>query len=235
MTMDDELFFAWLDGELDAEAASKVAAQVAADPALQRKADQHRSMQERLRSAFEPVLEAQPPASHVTDAEAGNLIDLAAARSRRSERALPTITQWAAIAATLVVGIVTGTMIGGSGDSSVRTRSGHLIASGELDRALDRRLASAPAASGARIGLTFRDQAGSICRSFTDGAAQGLACRDGDEWAIRGLVQGADSGSGEFRMAAGVDPTLSALIGSRIAGEPFDSAAERKALAGGWR
>lgn len=226
--MDDELFFAWLDGELDAEAAAGVAAKVAADPVLQLRAEQHRSMQARLRSAFEPVLAAAPVAE--------NIVDLAAVRARQSQRrVLPSVAQWAAIAATLVVGVVSGTMIGGRPDSSVRTQAGHLVASGELDRALDTRLASAPAPSGPRIGLTFRDRAGSICRSFTDGAAQGLACRDGDEWAIRGLVQGGDPGSGEFRMAAGVDPALGGLIESRIAGEPFDSAAERKALAGGWR
>lgn len=235
MIMNDELFFAWLDGELDAEAAAGVAAEVDADPGLQRRAEQHRSMQARLRSAFEPLLEAHPPASHSVRPEAGKVVDLAAARSRRSGRALPSMTQWASIAATLVVGIVSGTMISGETQSPVRNDAGQLIASGELDRALDTRLASAPAASGPRIGLTFRDESGSICRSFTDGAAQGLACRDGDEWAIRGLVQGAESGSGQFRMATGVDPALGAMIESRIAGEPFDPAAERKALAGGWR
>ena len=227
MTMDDEKFFAWLDGELDPQAAARVAAQVAADPELQRKATAHRSMEARLRSAFEPVL--APPVAE-------NVVDLAAARARQSQRrTLPSMTQWAAIAATLVVGIVTGTMIGGGSQSSVRNDSGQLVASGPLDRALDKQLASAPDASGPRIGLTFRDEAGSICRSFTDGASQGLACRNGDQWALRGLVQGGNSGSGDYRMAGGVDPALASLIESRMAGEPFDAAAERKALTDGWR
>ncbi|MEO7411161.1 MAG: anti-sigma factor [Sphingomicrobium sp.] len=226
--MDDDLFFAWLDGELDAETAARVAAQVAADPGLHQKAGAHRSMQTRLRGAFEPLLAAPP----VSD----NVIDMKAARSRKVERQrLPAMTQWAAIAATLVVGLVTGTMISGGTDSPVRSQAGQLVASGPLDRALDTRLAGAPAASGPRIGLTFRNEAGSICRSFSDGATQGLACREGDDWALRGLVQGASSGRGDYRMAAGSDPALSALVDSRMKGEPFDAASERKALNDGWR
>lgn len=228
MIMDDEQFFAWLDGELDPEAAANVAAEVAADPDLQAKADAHRAMQARLRSAFEPVM-APPPVAE-------NVVDLSAARARQSKRrALPTMTQWAAIAATLVVGIVTGTMVGGGSASSVRTDAGQLVAAGSLASALDTRLASAADASGPRIGLTFRDSAGSICRSFTDGAAQGLACRDGERWALRGLVQGGNAGSGDYRMAAGVDPALASLIESRMEGEPFDAAAEQQARSQGWR
>ena len=228
MIMNDELFFAWLDGELDPQAAAAVAAEVAADPDLQRKATAHGSMQARLRGAFEPLIAVAPVA--------GNVVDLATERARQAQRrTLPSMAQWAAIAATLVVGIVTGTMISGGSPSTVRNDAGQLIAAGPLDRALDTRLASAPDVSGPRIGLTFRDAGGSICRSFTDGPAQGLACRDGDRWALRGLVQGGDAGRGDYRMAAGVDPALTTLIDSRMAGEPFDSAAEKKALTEGWR
>ena len=227
MTMDDEQFFAWLDGELDPQAAAKVAAQVAADPELQRKAEAHRSMQARLRGAFEPLLAAPSAAS--------NVIDLGAARKRQAtRRAWPGVAQWAAIAATLVIGIVTGTMIAGSGDFPGRGGPGYIVASGPLDRALDTQLASAPSADGPRIGLTFRDQKGTLCRSFTDGSAQGLACRDRTAWRIRGLFQAPAGPSGEYRMAAGTDPALAVMIDRTILGEPFDAAAERQAKARGW-
>ena len=49
------------------------------------------------------------------------------------------------------------------------------------------------------------------------------------------MIQGANAGRGDFRMAAGADPGLAAMIDSQIAGEPFDAEAERKALDGGWR
>ena len=44
---DEEEFFAWLDGELDGAAAAKVAARVAADPALAEEARLHRALGQR--------------------------------------------------------------------------------------------------------------------------------------------------------------------------------------------
>ena len=236
MIMNDELFFAWLDGELDAEAASEVAAQVAADPALLRKAAAHQALKARLQEAFSPIAGA-PISDAIRESTArGTIVDLAAARERKSPRfGLPAAAQWMAMAATLVVGLVTGSMLDGGSSTPVRSESGYILASSELEDALDARLASVPAATGPRIGLTFRDQAGSICRSFSDGSAEGLACRAGNGWRIRGLFQGANGPTGEFRMAAGADPALAALIDSTISGDPFDAAAERRALTEGWR
>jgi hypothetical protein len=41
--------------------------------------------------------------------------------------------------------------------------------------------------------------------------------------------------SGDYRMAAGMDPNLAALIESTIQGEPFDADQEKMARAHGWR
>ena len=236
MTMDDEQFFAWLDNELDEAAAATVAAEVADDPELQRKAAAHRELQARLGEAFAPIAAAPIPAAIMASPGRGTVVDLAAARLRRSPRlALPSMAQWAAMAATLVLGLATGSMLDGGSSSPIESQSGQLLASAGLAQALDTRLASAPAATGPRIGLTFRSQDGTICRSFTDAAAQGLACRDGQDWRIRGLFQGAQSASGEYRMAAGVDPDLAALVDATRAGDPYDAAQERQALARDWR
>ena len=224
MMMDDEKFFAWLDGELEVAEANAVAALVAADPALRRKADAHRGLKARLGEAFAPVAVAVPVRS--------NVVDLAGVRARRS---LPSMMQWAAIAATLVLGLATGSMMTGGSQAPVSSEAGRLMASAALDHALDTQLASAPAVTGPRIGLTFRDSGGAICRSFTDGAAQGLACRDGTGWRIRGLFQSGEGQSGDFRMASGPDPALAALVDSTIAGEPFDAIAERGARDADWR
>ena len=104
------------------------------------------------------------------------------------------------------------------------------MASGQLEQALYTGLASAPGDEGARIGLTFRDASGDLCRSFTDDGAAGLACHQGGDWRIRGLFQASEGQQAEFRMAAGQDPRLAELIDSTMAGEPLDAAAERKAL-----
>lgn len=236
MTMNDEQFFAWIDGELAETEATAAAAQVAADPDLQRRAAAHRGLTAQLRGAFEPVASAPVPEAILQSVRRGTIVDLAAARERKAARfRLPTMAQWAAMAATLVLGLVTGSMLDVERQAPVRSSGGQLVASAKLKGALDVRLASAPDATGPRIGLTFRDEAGSICRSFSDASAQGLACRAGSEWQIRGMFQGSSAAKGEYRMAAGTDPALSALIDSTMSGEPFDAEAERKALGAGWR
>jgi hypothetical protein len=111
-----------------------------------------------------------------------------------------------------------------------------MIADGELREALDTQLASAASpGQPTRIGLTFRNQAAALCRSFEGESASGLACRDGKAWRIEGLYGANASRQGDYRMAAGADPRLSALIDSTIAGDPLDAAGERAALAKGWR
>lgn len=228
MTMDDERFFAWLDGELPHDEAAIVARAVRADPALAAKAERHRAMQDRLAAAFAPIA-AQPV---VIDGP--SVVDLAARRVAKP--GMPSALQWGALAATLLLGIVTGTLIGGKGNGApFASREGTLVASANLGTALDAQLASAPAANGPRIGLTFRDREGQICRSFADGATQGLACRDGNEWRVRALIQGSAQPTGDYRMAAGADPNLAATIDSMIEGEPFDAKQESAAKSAGWR
>ena len=230
---EDEDFFSWLDGELGGEAADRVAARVAASPELTSRAEQHRKLAAGLRHSFDPVMDAAASPPRFGQAK---VVDIGArgAGHRTSRFAMP---QWAAMAATLVLGLVAGTMIGGRGgmDSPVALEGNKLVASAELDRALDDSLASAPTSDGPRIGLTFRDASGRICRSFNEAAASGLACRDGEHWRIRGLFQGAEGQAGDYRMAAGEDPRLASLIDETIAGEPFDEGQEKAALDKGWR
>lgn len=230
---DDELFFAWLDGELDADKAAEVEARVAADPELRRKAEAHRALGASLHAAFEPVAAAPVP-QRLTDAARptrAEVIDFGAARERR-RRAFPAWAQWAAMAATLAIGIVTGTMLNDGASGPIARDGGQLVAAAELEQALTTRLASAPAAVGPRIGLTFRDAAGNLCRSFTDETSSGLACRESGDWRIRGLFQTPEGQQSEFRMAAGQDPRLAELIDSTMAGEPLDAAAEKQAIEG---
>jgi hypothetical protein len=86
-----------------------------------------------------------------------------------------------------------------------------------------------------RIGVTFRDQSGAVCRSFTDPSSSGLACREVKGWRVRGLFAAPEGQGGNYRMAAGMDPNLAALVDSAMAGEPFDAAQEKAARDKGWR
>jgi hypothetical protein len=229
---DDEKFFAWLDGELGAAEAVEMEAKVAADPRLARLADQHRKFAGRLKDAFDPIAAAPLP-DHVQAAlqPLGEVIDFASAKRARS---MPPLPQWAAMAATLALGLLLGTMIPQRGTAPVEVQGGKLYAAAALNHALDTQLASSPAGS-VRIGLTFRDQAGAICRSFTGPAASGLACRSDGHWQLKGLFAAPEGQSSDYRMAGGVDPNLAGLVDSSIAGEPFDAAAEKAALQKGWR
>jgi hypothetical protein len=230
---EDEKFFAWLDGELTGEEAAEMKARVAADPQLTQLAEQHRALGTRLTSVFDPVAAAPVP-EHLRAAlrqQPARVVELAGANRARSMSSLP---QWAAMAATLAAGIVVGTMVPQRDGTPVQVQGGRIYASAALDQALDTELASAPSGK-VRIGVTFRDRSGSICRGFTGPLASGLACRSGDRWQVRGLFAASEGQSDEYRMAGGMNPNLAALIDSTIAGEPFDAASEKAARQRGWR
>jgi hypothetical protein len=232
----DEKFFAWLDGELSGAEADEVERQVAADPALQKQAEAHRVLQARLAQAFDPIAAAPLPErlQGLLGRSEGEVVDFAAARQGRAAARRWGPPQWAAIAATLVIGMVAGTMMRQGTDAPVAMQGGKLYAAAALDDALDTQLASAPGGD-VRIGLTFRDRGGAICRSFTQVAGSGLACRDGDRWQLRGLFAAPEGQAGPYRMAGAADPNLAALIDSTRAGEPFNSDEERASQARGWR
>ena len=235
---DEEKFFAWLDGELSGPEASAIAAKVAADPELARLAEQHRALATHLKSSFDRITEAPVPESlqQSVGAPSGEaVVDLAHVRRKAERRRWQPLSRWAAIAATLVLGIMVGTLVREPATSPVAAQDGKLYAAAALDSALDTQLASVPTDGPVRIGLTFRDRSGAICRTFTGDTGSGLACRDGERWQLRGLFTQPEGQSGEYRMAAGMDPNLAALIDSTIAGEAFDAPTEAAAKQRSWR
>ena len=228
----DEKFFAWLDGELGADEAAEMEKKVAADPELSELARQHRSLGMRLSKAFDPILTAPVP-QRLEDAlrPRADVIDFASAKRRRS---IPSLPQWTAIAATLAVGIFLGNMMPERSHAPVDLEGGKIYAAASLNHALNTELASAPTGD-VRIGITFRSSAGQICRTFTQSAASGLACRSGGKWQVKGLFGAPEGQEADYRMAAGMDPNLASLVGSMMAGEAFDAAQEKTALQKGWR
>lgn len=126
-------------------------------------------------------------------------------------------------------------MIQSGGAPPIAASDGPLVAAAALDEALDVQLASAPQAGEVQIGMTFRDKGGAICRSFAQARKSGLACRDGGQWQIRGLFAVPEGQQGDYRMAAGADPSLAVLIDSTISGDAFDAQQERAARERGWR
>lgn len=235
--VNDEIFFAWLDGELAADEAARVEAEIAADPRLSAMAAEHRSMQAKLKSAFDTVLEVPLPEqlhAAVRTSSQAQVIDFAEAKKRR-RRTWPSVAQWSGMAATLAVGVLIGTLAPHAAQvAPVQVEGGKIYAASALDDALSTQLASA-ARGDVRIGVTFRDQSGAVCRSFTDPSSSGLACREGNGWRVRGLFGAPEGQGGNYRMAAGMDPNLAALVDSTMTGEPFDAAQEKAARDKGWR
>ena len=229
---EDEKFFAWLDGELTPAEAADMEAKVAADSQLQRLAEQHRALGAQLRVAFDPIAAARVPERlQAALGPSADVIDFAAAKRART---MPSLPQWAAMAATLALGIFVGTMVPQRDRAPVEVQGDKIYAAAALNEALDTQLASAPAGD-VRIGLTFRDQAGEICRSFTASASSGLACRNGGRWQLKGLFAAPGGQGSDYRMAAGMDANLAALVDSAMAGEPLDAAAEEAAKHKGWK
>jgi len=229
---EDEKLFAWLDGELSPAEAAAMEAKVAADPALAKLAEQHRELGNQLRGAFDPILTAPVPERlQVALKPQAEVIDFAAAKRAR---AWPSLPQWAAMAATLAIGVLVGNQVPRNGGAPVEAQGGKIYAAGAIDQALDAQLASAPSRD-VRIGLTFRGRAGEICRTFSQRAASGLACRNGDRWQVRGLFAAPEGQGADYRMAAGMDPNLASLVDSTMTGDAFDAAQEKAARNKGWR
>jgi hypothetical protein len=235
MTDVDEKFFAWLDGELSGDEAAQVEARVAASPELSAMSEKHRAMQARLKAVFDPIAEAPVPERlRAAVRPQAEIVDFGAAKHIRESRRWGPLPQWAAMAATLASGILVGTAIPPRSTAPVEVQGGKIYAAAALGKTLDTQLASAPTGD-TRIGLTFRDQAGSVCRTFTQPQASGLACRQDGRWRLRGLFAAPEGQGSTYRMAAGMDPNLAGLVDSTMTGEPFDTAAEKAARDKGWR
>ena len=117
--------------------------------------------------------------------------------------------------------------------ASLGGSSGALVAQGSLAEALSAQLASPGPSGRVRIGISFLGKDGRYCRSFVMDTTAGLACRDGSQWKMPVLVQGA---AGAAWMDGTVLPSaVLEAIDARIDGTPLSSAAERTVQARGWR
>ncbi|MBB5016354.1 zf-HC2 domain-containing protein [Rehaibacterium terrae] len=245
MRISDERLMAYVDGELDAAQAAQVEAAIAADPALAAAVARQRRLRERLRAAFDPVLDQPVPerllaaARGATTSCAAQVVDLHAVAARRDRPRRWSLPEWAALAAALVLGLVLAQWLPLHDDDLLATApDGRLLARGELAQALDTRL-SGDSTDRIALGLSFRTGDGGYCRSFVLQRPQplaGLACRQEDGWRVPVLSEAEPAAGGELRLAsAPLPPAVLGEIDARIAGEPLDAAAERAARAAGWR
>jgi hypothetical protein len=245
---DDEVLMAYADGELDELLSAEIASALERDPALARRVEQHRALRAEVAGAFATVLE-QPVPERLLAAANGPATPLAAGGSQRRgdvlqfpARSAPAARrwgtrEWTAIAASLLLGmLLSWQFLVPSRSSMITAADGTLVARGALARALDSQLASTQRPEDpVQIGLTFRSQDGSYCRSFALRRAEtaGLACHTEGQWRIP-VTASAPGTAGGLRQAASLPPPVLAAIEARIAGEALDAAAEENARLGGW-
>jgi hypothetical protein len=239
--LSDDVLRAFVDGELDAAAASRVQARLAHDERAVAFVRREQALRERLQAAYEPVLTEPVPdrllamlrPAAANDARArADVVDLAAARARRPRLAAwPT---WLGIAASLLLGIAIGHRLLPAGQP-VEATGGQWVAQADLARALDTQSAATRGAP-VQMAVSFVDRDGRYCRSFavSRDAMAGLACRDAGRWQLE-VVARAPTTGGDYRQAASSLPNaVLQAIDARIAGAPLDAVAEAQALHRGW-
>jgi hypothetical protein len=232
MAITDDRLMAYLDGELDAAARDEVEAALAADPALGSRLETQRKLRARLAAHYDPIAEEDVPARLRAMLEP-RVVDLAAERARRAR---PIWQSAAAIAATLVLGIAIGHLSAGGDSGSVAIENGVMIARGPLADALDTRLASAPASDATtRIGVSFANTEGQLCRTFEEAALSGLACHGAEGWQVIVAAPGTRVQQTDYRQAGSGSALVLQAAQEMMAGEPFDADAERRARDAGWR
>jgi hypothetical protein len=245
MSFSEETLMAYADGELDEPTRSAVERAIRTDPSVAAKVRQHQALRSNVFAAFSPIMDEPIPSRLNAAAKPGKVIHLntvRAARTEAVEKRRWSWPEWGAIAATLVVGVLAGSlglkgMQGESQLASVAAGDGTLVAQGKLADALSHQLASATTAtSEVKIGVSFVGKDGNYCRSFMMGVAAGVACRSGAEWKVPLMAEAAAGAAGAYRQAGSEMPAaVMEAIDQRIAGQALDSKEEQAARQQGWK
>lgn len=242
MKLSDEMLMAYADGELDSAARAEIEAAMARDPEVAGAVERHRAAAARIRGAYDGVLAEPVPerlAALVSGTGDAAVVDLAARRGvRRLEAGPGRLPAWAAMAASLAVGLFVGMLVMREPATPYAGENGVLVARGELDTALGSQLASTSAdGSRVRVGFSFRNHDGDYCRTFhlqRDASLAGLACRSGENWQLQ-VLAAAPPHEGGLQPAAAMPIAVLRAVDAAIEGDPLDAAAEAAARDADWR
>lgn len=248
MNYDDETLMSYVDGELDAKLRAEIAAAAEKEPVLARRVEQQRALRAKVAGAFAKVLEQPVPERLVRVARGAAASESAADRGNvlqfptRAARAPATpwrAREWAAMAASLVLGVVISWRIFSLGEGGpIVAGKDALVAHGELAHALDHQLASEQRGEEpVLIGLTFKTRDGNFCRSFVMRATRtaGLACHVGADWQVT-ATDSAVLPQGQLQQAnSALSPAILRAIEARGDGAALDAEAEKSAQLSGWK
>ena len=255
MKFSDELLIAFVNGELAEPARAAVERAVRADPVIAARVAGHRARRSRVYGVVAGGRDGGAPTPAHGLSPGAKVVQLDTVRAARNVplsahlpghlpgQVQPPEPSWTRRhALVLAAALVGGALLGGLGWrawqgeaelASLSGADGALVARGHLATALSAQLASPGPSGRVRIGISFLARDGKYCRSFVMDTTAGLACRDGAQWKIPVLAQGA---AGTAWLDGSVPPpAVLDAIDARIAGTPLNSAAERAAQARGWR
>lgn len=246
MKFSDELLISFVNGELAEPARAAVERALRADPAIAARVAQHRARRSRVYGVVAGGREGGAH-THAHGAPGGaKVVQLDMVRAARlgplptppPPEPVWTLRHWGAVALALAVGAAAGgigwrSWQGEAELASLSGADGALVAQGHLSSALSAQLASPGPSGRVRIGISFLAKDGKYCRSFVMDTTAGLACRDGGQWKIPVLAQGAAGAA--WMDGTGLPPAVLDAIDVRIAGTPLGPAAERAAHARGWK
>lgn len=205
---------AYIDGELSPGERAAFEAELADDPALAAQVGVHRGLAARVAGAYAPVLDEPVP------------VRLRLPPSAVNDRGRSRLPTWAALAASLVVGVLAGRLAMPEPDP--------MTVRGEIDRVLTTALASETGP--VRVGVTFRDRAGHWCRTFESAPDRlaGLACRRDGRWRLQVAVAWRPAAADYRQAGSGADLAILTGVDQLRAGETLDAAAEKSARDAGW-
>lgn len=231
--MTEDQIIAYVDGELGPIVALRFERAMEADPALADAVQRHRALSDRIGGHFAPIAEEPVPARLAATLDrSGNIVAFPA----NPRRWFGSGGRYAAIAATLVVGLVVGQMLPRGPAAPMVDRNGAVVAQGALADALDSQLASAPGEGAYRVGVSFVSHDKHYCRTFSGAAGAGLGCHGVDGWTLKRFIAGSGStGQGAYSQAGSESAEILGAAQEMMAGDPLDSAGERRARDGGWQ
>jgi hypothetical protein len=182
------------------------------------------------------------PASPQPPAAADNVLDFRIVRPEPAAKSVRSFGPpvWAALAASLLVGVLAGRLVLPGPVELMTADNGQLRAGAALTRVLDTRLASAAenTAGELHVGVSFRSNDGRYCRTFDaveqQRAVSGLACRDDGAWLVR-IATSEPAVSSDYRQAGSAAPAVMSMVDQMMAGDPLTDAEERAAREHNWR
>ena len=247
MTFDDETLGAYVDGELDQTTVAEIEAAATTDAVLAARIDKARRLKALLGGAFASVT-AEPTSERFMRVVAGEPSSTSAeiirfqgkpqikAKATKPKPAKPASQQagsgaglWT-MAACLAAGVILGVI------APWKTTTETTLSPNRAVTVALNRQASGPSAGPVRIGLSFKAKDGAYCRTFQAGATAGLACREGQAWAVRAAAPAAVVADTAYRTASSeTPPAVLDAVDAMIQGAPLDAQAEAKARKAGWK